>query len=524
MFNLPPGIAVDPETDLSVGQNQMPFETGAISYYKPRAKTACAHRLIYGGRVVGWLAEAEAKQTFVTGEAAKNRLLELSDSHDLNARGISWSAEQFTDVARCIPEAFSDPSDVASLLAQGAAALPIETTDLALLVDKLTESDEVLGALAFEDGVVIHSSGDLPSTAEDLATLGQEHLSGLASKFEQSESLSANLRLEGGQLMLTEAGQESVAIWCRHGADAHAALSNAASLVGTIDDGDTVDNEELPEGFITKESKSGVDQLISHLRTAHEDRLTGYLQSVSESAEPISIMLVDGVPVGLRDSDGASLTDAVHSMTTSSRRLLSHRLERRARLSLTGSTVDDYSLAHLTDAITNCRTRSDDRKRLISGRLDALFGFDLGLEAMESGRATWKMLESGGAMAKLMPVSSSKVLTPASGEIKKRMEQLEHAQISLEREKGRLERELADARASRDEAREMMHDLESSLSEARDERSGLHRELDDLSAKVRAAESETDEAASLSSRLSKRVSELEHMIENRAEELASALG
>ena len=69
MFNLPPGNAVDSETDLSVGQNQMPFETGVISHYKPRAKTACAHRLVHGGRVVGWLSESEAKQTFVTGDA-----------------------------------------------------------------------------------------------------------------------------------------------------------------------------------------------------------------------------------------------------------------------------------------------------------------------------------------------------------------------------------------------------------------------------------------------------------------------
>ena len=523
MFNLPPGNAVDSEADLSVGQNQMPFETGAISHYKPRAKTACAHRLIHGGRVVGWLAESEAKQTFVTGEAAKDRLLELSDAHDLNARGAVWTVAQFTEVARRTPEAFSDPSDVAALLAQGAAALPIETADLALLVDRLTESEEVMGALAFEEGVVIHSSGELPSTPEDLATLGQEHLSGISSKFSQEESLSANLRLEGGQLMLTEAGQASVAIWCRHGADAHAALSNAASLIGS-DEGETVDNEELPEGFITKETKAGIDQLISHLRMAYEDRLTGYLQSMSESAEPISIMLVDGVPTGLRESDGASLTDAVHGMTTSSRRLQSHRLERRARLGLSGSTVEDFSLAHLTDAIAGCRTRSDDRKRLLTGRLDALFGFDLGLESMESGRSTWKMLESGGGMATLMPVSSSKVLTPAGGEIKKRMEQLEHTQISLEREKGRLEREVADARASRDESRDMMHDLEAALSEARDERSTLHREVDDLSAKVRSAEAETDEASSLSTRLSKRVSELEHMIEKRAEELASALG
>ena len=52
MFNLPPGNTVDAEVDLSVGQNQMPFETGVISHYKPRAKTACAHRLVFGGRVV----------------------------------------------------------------------------------------------------------------------------------------------------------------------------------------------------------------------------------------------------------------------------------------------------------------------------------------------------------------------------------------------------------------------------------------------------------------------------------------
>ena len=524
MFNLPPGNAVDTEADLSVGQDQMPFETGVISHYKPRAKTACAHRLVYGGRVVGWLAESDTKQTFVTGEGGRTRLLELSDAHELSARGATWTVSQFTEIARRIPEAFSDPSDVAALLAQGAAALPIDTVDLALLVDRLTESDEVMGALAFEDGVVIHSSGTLPSTPDDLAKLGQEHLRGIASKFEQVESLSANLRLEGGQLMLTEAGQASVAIWCKHGSDAHAALANAASLVGTIDDEATA-FDELPEGFVTKESKSGVDQLISHLRAAHENQLTGYVMSVSESDEPVYIILVNGVPSGVRESENSSLADAIHAMTTSSRRLLTNRLERRARLGLTGSTVEDFSLAHLTDTISNCRTRSDDRKKLIASRLDALFGFDLGLEAMESGRSAWKMLETGSPIAKLMPVSNnSKVLTPASGELKKRMEQLEHTQISLEREKGRLERELEDARAARDDAREQMHDLEASLSEARDERSELHREIDDMANKVRTAESTVDEASSLSNRLTKRVSELEHMVEKRAEELANALG
>ncbi|MEC7704484.1 MAG: hypothetical protein VX906_04485 [Candidatus Thermoplasmatota archaeon] len=538
MFNLPPGDSVDAEIDLSVGQNQIPFENGAISHFKPRAKTACAHRLVYGGEVVGWMAEAETKHTFVTGDAAKARLLELADSHDLRATAVSWNIAQFTQVARQIPESFSDPAHLASLLAQGSAALPIDTKDLALLVDRLTESKEVLGALAFEEGVVIHHAGELPSTPEDLAITGQEHLSGISEKFSQPESLSANLRLEGGQLMLTEAGQASVAIWCRHGSDAQAILSNAATLVGDAEENLDLDSDELPAGFITKESKSGVDQLLSHLRLAHDDRVTGYITSISDTDEPILITLVDGVPNGIRGTSGSELSDLVHTMTTSSRRLQSHRLERRAKLGLYGSTVEDFSLAHMVDTISNCRTRSDERKKLVLGRLETLLGFDLGLESMESGRRSWKILESNATTAKvtsdepeevdnktkLMPVSSEKVLTPIAGEIKKRLEQLEHSLISLEREKARLERELSDARAARDDARDAKHELEAALADARDQRSELHREIDDLSAKVRNTQIQNDEANSISDRLSKRISELEHMVEKRAEELASALG
>jgi len=264
--------------------------------------------------------------------------------------------------------------------------------------------------------------------------------------------------------------------------------------------------------------------LISHLRIAHEGRVTGHLESMTESKDSISIVLIEGVPSGIRETGGATLSDAVHTMTASTRRLRLHRLDRRARLSLGGSTVEEFSLAHLTDAIADCRTRSEDRKRLLVARMDALLGFDLGIEAMEMGRSTWKMLEGGAATAKLMPVSGTKVLTPAGGEFLQRLEQLEHAQISLEREKGRLEREVGDARAARDSAQDSMHELEGALGEARDERSALHREVDDLTARIRAADGSADEASALSDRLAKRVSELEHMVENRAEELAKALG
>ncbi len=521
MFNLPPGNAVDPEADLSVSQTQMPFDAGVVSHYKSRAKTACAHCLVHGGRVVGWLAEAEAKQTFVVGIAARERLLEISDTHELKARGHKWTIEQFTEVARRIPEAFPDPSDIASLLAQGAAALPIDTKDLALLVEQLVESDEVMGALAFEDGVLIHHSGKLPSTADSIAEMGQDRMKGLASmaaEIGQKDPLTTTMRLDGGQLILAEAGHAIVGIWCRHSASPYAILSNAASMVSSEPDEILTDSDELPEGFIVKESKSGIDQLISTLRTAQDEHLTGYLESVSDSADPISIVIIDGVPVGIREGENATLSDAVHAMTVSSRRLRLQRLERGARLSITGSTVDDWSLAHLVDAIASCRTRSDDRKRLLTSRLDALFDFDLGIEAMETGRSSWKMMEENTGTAKLMPGPSGKVLKPVAGEFKQRLEQLEHSRISLEREKARLERDLADARASRDDAREAMHDIEAALSESRDERSALHREIDDMAARIRAADSASDDATTLSDRLSKRVAELEHMIEKRAEE------
>ena len=99
-------------------------------------------------------------------------------------------------------------------------------------------------------------------------------------------------------------------------------------------------------------------------------------------------------------------------MTTSSR-IANTLFGASSTLRLTGSTVKDFSLAHLTDSIANCLALA-----LMTGRNSLVVGwmhcssFDLGLEAMESGRSAWKMLETGTPTAELMPVSSAKVLTP----------------------------------------------------------------------------------------------------------------
>ncbi len=529
MFNLPHGEAVDAEIDLGVNQMEFPFECGCVSHFKPRAHNPCAHRLVYGGRVVGWLAEAEGKQEFVAGGAARVRLLELSDSHDLKERAVSWTLAQFTVVAREMTEAFADPTEVASLLAQGAAALPIETKNLALLVDRLVESDGVMGAMAFEDGVVIHSSGDLPMGAEQLAVMAQERISGIsamADSIGQDTAMHATLRLDNGNLLLAQTGQAVLTCWCYHATNIDALVSNAAALIDTAPAPVPADEAELPEGFIVKESKGGIDQLITLLRLAQDDSVNGHLESLPTDGGPASVVLVEGVPVGLRESEGATMVEALRTMTIASNRLRLHRLERTAQLGIAGSTVEDWSLAHFTEAIAECRTRSDDRKRLLTGRLDSIYGFDLGIEAMSAGRKSWKMVETTAAgTGKQMPAPGAKVvLQPVGGEIKKRLENLEHTRIQLERDKGRLERELVDSRAARDDAQANATELEETLQAARDDRSSLHREIDDLQAGKRAAESTADDSTALADRLAKRVSELEHMVETRAEELASTLG
>jgi len=527
MFSMPDGEAVDAEMDLGVNQTQFPFECGCISYSKPRAKSPCAHRLVHGGMVVGWVAEAEGKTRFVAGAAAKARILELADEHDLRPCGVSWSLTRFAEVARNIPEAFADPTEVASLLAQGGAALAVETKDLSLLIDDVITADQVMGAVAFEDGMVIHAAGDLPMVAESLAEMGQSRLSSvmeMAADLGQETPVTADLRLEDGRMVLAEAGQAGLALWCRHAADASALLSNAAARLASSTAPPLGEGGPLPEGQIIKESKAGVDQVISALRMAHDEGLTGHLESMS-TEESISILVVSGIPVGLAHTVGEPLEDSVTAMTSSSRRLRLHRLPRAARLGAMQSTAEDFTLARLVDALVHCRTRSDDRRKLIQGRLDGILGFELGLEAMISGRAHWTLVEDEATpMAKLMPVGRRKVLSPSDAKTTARIEELEKGRIALEREKGRIERELTEARANLADVQNANRDLDATLSEVRDERSALHREIDDLTAMRRAAETTAEEAEGMADRLSKRVAELEHQVAGRAEELAGALG
>ena len=71
MFELPNGEPVDGEMDLNVEMKTFPFDFGAITYFKPRAKNPVGHRLICAGESAGWLSDSGKSKKFVAAEDAR---------------------------------------------------------------------------------------------------------------------------------------------------------------------------------------------------------------------------------------------------------------------------------------------------------------------------------------------------------------------------------------------------------------------------------------------------------------------
>ena len=69
MFELPQGKPVNESITLVEGELQ-PFAHGAISAYVGRRKTPVGHRLVRGGRIVGWVIEDAEKGVMLGGHEA----------------------------------------------------------------------------------------------------------------------------------------------------------------------------------------------------------------------------------------------------------------------------------------------------------------------------------------------------------------------------------------------------------------------------------------------------------------------
>jgi hypothetical protein len=529
MFEMPQGEIIEEEIDLSASATEFPFEFGCISSYRPRARSPCAHRLIAAGHAVGWLSEAEENRCYISGAAGKSRLIELADAHDLRHRVTVWNVSQFVTLVNLVPESLTDPS-LLTTLGSGDGGLLVNARDMPLVVDALAEQQSVRGAIAFEDGIVVHNEGLLPAEPDVIATAVQKHLAAtdnLTESIEGEPSPWISMRLGDGLLSILRDGASGIAMWAEAGADARALLTNASSIIepsiGELEDDD---GEPLPEGFVVRDGRGGVDGVISLLRTALDSRLVGHLQSVKKSGEIISLVLVDGMPVGLRTSGSIDLETAVHDFTTPSSHLHLHRLQRSARLLMTGGNVEGWSLAGFSDAVASVRTRSENRLELLRQRLDTLYRFELGLETVRAGKSDWTMLEiDAPGISKIMPSESGrKVLRPENREVRDRLQRLEGTRVDLEREKGRLERLLTEAQESRDESKESNVELVELLDSARERVVQLSEELDLAGENERRSTAEASDSKQRADRLTRRIAELEHQVERRVEEIASALG
>nr|AIE99338.1 hypothetical protein [uncultured marine group II/III euryarchaeote KM3_109_G01] len=530
MFSLPSGESLDADIDLAVTLTQFPFDFGFVSYFRPRQRTPCAHRLICAGSGVGWLAEGEGKTEYLAGPAAEAKLLALDDEFELRARGGRWTQLEFENVAQRLLVAFNDPEDLGALLPAELVGTPVAPKDLALLTENLVNSEEVRGAFAFQDGLLICAEGDFPGEASDLAASAEEQLQSLRSFSEQYGSKSLRrftLVLAEGTLLLAETGDAVLGLWTDHSADHTAIISNAATLLQQTDTvaEEGLSAEELPAGFIAKETKGGVDKLIQHLVQAEEDLTTGYVQAIPNEGDPICLLLHEGVPSGIQSGGEDTIATATHGLTSASSRLQLHRLDRFSRLVLSSGTLQKFSLAAFCSEMTTTRTRSEARKKLLRGRLDRLYRFQLGLEAMDAARQRWMIAEDTPAPTSVLPVSTKgRVLQPAQGEIRAKIERLEKSRTRLEGEKTRLETQLENSKASTEAGQGEIEALQVNIEEGRDRREELSHQLDSTQLSLRQADEAREEETIRAAKLARRVSELEHQVHERAEELASALG
>ena len=529
MFEMPMGDPVEKEIDISVARQTFPFDFGAVSYFKPRARNPVGHKIICAGEAAGWLCESSKKKRFLAGKSAEVELRRLAGETDLRTRGVIWSQRQFEIVAKRILEAFVDPSALGTLLPMPRIEGNIPTKDLTLLIETLASSDVARGACAVEGGMLVHSKGLLPLDGEEFSRVVQDHLQGmvaLSSGIGQERPLASSLALADGALLIAPAGDATIAVWTDDHADHKALLANAAALLATESVGLAGDDggEPLPEGVVVKDSKSGIDQVVAALKVAQEEYLTGYLESVSKEGPAISLTIIDGVPAGIRGVGIETVEDAMRRATTSSNRLRLHRLERTMRLLLRTSSVEDWSLQEMCRAISECRTRSEDRRSLLAGRLETLYGFELGHEMMVSGRVGWKLVDEGVPSSKLPGTTRRSLIGPVVAELQLRIQSLESDLKRSEREQSAMQSRLDDTRKSRDELKTELAVSRELLEEGRDERVALSSQLDEAAEKVRQEQRSGEEQSSRAERLARRVSELEMQVKKRAEEMASALG
>ncbi len=525
MFDLPKGIAVETEIDVSEGAIQT-FDHGVISTWIGKRKTPAGHRIVRAGRVVGYLAESEKASVLLGGAEAKQRLIEIEAKGMCRHEAQSYSMTGLGSVAEVIPEAFEHPVDAQGLMPKGDSVERLLSRDLSVVLAKLVDNIVVRGAIAVDAGMLIDSAGDLPTDGETLAKEVGETIAGrekLAKGLGFTDGGHWTLHTGDGALLLAHTGEIAIAAWTEANAD-HTRLINAAAaaLEGEVSTGPGF-GEPLPEGFILREGKGGADAVLSMLADAIEEGVTGHIQS-GKSSKAVSLILSRGIPVGIFAPTSESFEEAMLGLTEARRVIRLHRLPAGTILTRESGTINDFSLSYFKDLLVTVRTKSESRRANLANRLNSLIGFEIGMEGLRISRAKTKFVQTKDEVSKGLEQVE---LTPAPGidaGLRRRLESAELKIDELEKEKSLLNSKLSSADASRKAAEIKTREAIETRNMQVESVESVNSEINTMQVELAEARNRTDEAETRADKLVKRVNELEHQVSVRATELAKALG
>ena len=525
MFDLPKGITVEEEIDVSEGVIQ-PFTHGVISTWIGKRKTPAGHRIVRSGRVVGYLAESEKASILLGGAEAKARLLEIEAEGMCRFEAESYSMKGLGSIAEVIPEAFEHPADAQGLLARGDSVERLLSRDLSVVLAKLVENVTVRGAIAVDSGMLIDSAGELPTDGEQLAKEVGETIVGrekIAKGLGFPDSGHWTLHTGDSALLLAHTGDIAIAVWTEANAN-HTRLVNAAvaALEGEIIEASGT-SEPLPEGFVLREGKGGADAVLSMLTDALEEEVTGHIQA-GKSSKAVSLLLSRGVPVGIYAPSAESFEEAVLGLTEAKRVIRLHRLPAGTILTRESGTVHDFSLSYFRDLLVTVRTRSESRRANLLHRMNNLIGFEIGMENLRIARSKAKFSQTTDAVAKGLDKVEVSPVPGIDAGLRRRLESAELRIDELVKEKARLTSQLSAAETSRKAAEIKTREAVDTRNMQMESVENVNSEINSMQVQLAEARNRTEEAESRAEKLVKRVNELEHQVSVRATELAKALG
>ncbi len=529
MFELPQGKPVNEPVTLVEGELQA-FAHGAISTYIGRRKTPVGHRLVRGGRIVGWVAEGKGANEILGGSEAKTALEALEGEQKARHLATSYTLNGLGSLAEVLPEAFVHQADRQGLKAAPNTVERLLARDLSTVIRELSAHPTVRGAMAVDAGMLIDHAGDLPGLGQEEALASEIHE--LLSKM-RPETLSEELGMQGqghwtlhsgdGALLLAQSGEISVAVWTEKDAN-HARLLATASVAL---DGEAVaagsHGTKLPEGFTLREGRGGPDAVVSMLKAGLDEDVTGHIQAGS-SSKAVSLILLRGVPVALWAPSEETMEDAVMGLTESKRKVKLLRFPAGTIVSHKSGTVDSFSLNEFTQLLATVRTRSEARQASLKALLDELLGFEAGIESLKKARSN--MTFAGGSMevAEPLPLMGEQAVSAVDAGLRRRLEQAEQTVDELNKLNAVLETQVKAVEKKREAAQIVAREATETRQENTVALEDAHAKLNSMQVDLAQARSQSEEAEARAERLLRRVNELEHQVSERAAELAKAVG